>query len=645
MRIAGCLSKVPMKLRNFSDILWEAGSEVTMGAQNTRVYRLGTVEIDLASKCIRRNGVDEYVRPKTLDVLAMLIEQRNRAVTKEELIGTVWKDTVVTDDVLVQSIGEIRKLLGDDARSPQFIKTLAKIGYRWVGPAEEFEPEPRLTQELPTRLTPRSRRSRWLRWKIAAVAGAMIVVSGSVIHYGFAVTPDRPSIAVLPFANLTGNADYEYLSDGLTDEITNSLISTGRLRVMARSSAFHFKEAHQDARSIGRQLNVDTILEGSVRKSGDGFRIIAELSRTSDGYGLWSKSYDASSKGLPAVADDLFADAAEALNLKIPANAEREPQVSSEARNLYLIGRFLWNQRSHEALLKSVKTFEQAIAKEPGYALAYAGLADSYTVLLDNYGYPDPRDLAARAEAAARKAIDLDGRLSDPHAALASALTGSDWDWKGAEVEFKLAIALNPESSTAHHWYGHYLAQIRHFDEALREIRTAIRYDPLSMMIRTNLGGTYFAMREYDRALEQYRGILELDPSWKLAHWMIGVTLLYQGKYEEGLVELKRGRGLRDEDPPPLDALLLTYALSGRTSEAREIVRQLERTPDWKTTPPFELASTYALVGERDRAFELLDRALDDRWGIRGIQNDTRWDHLRGDPRYKAVILKVGFPK
>jgi TolB-like protein/DNA-binding winged helix-turn-helix (wHTH) protein/Tfp pilus assembly protein PilF len=577
----------------------------------------------------------------------MLIEHRDRPVTKQELIESVWKDTAVTDDVLVQSVGDVRRLLSDDARNPRFIKTLSKVGYRLVGPVEEVTPEPAADHSPELELNGRSSSPVW---KLASAGGLVIAAALAVIQWGpgaiagaSRAMSERPSIAVLPFANLTGNPEFEYLSDGVTDEVANLLMTTGRLRVVARSSSFQYKGTSHDVRSIGSQLNADLVLEGSLRKSGETWEIIGQLSRTSDGYGLWSRRYEQTSNDLPAAASDLAHDAAGSLKINLPAGIKRR-QISAQAHDLYLKGRFLWAQRRQELLLNSVTMFQQAISIQPDYALAYAGLADSYATLLANDGDLGARDLAAKANDAAHRAIELDPTLSDPHAALASVHCDYDWDWKGAESEFRRAIALNPDSSTAHHWYGGYLAHIRHFDEALRELETAVRLDPLSRMDRVNLAGAYIQMKQYDLALAKLHEALDLDVNFQVAHVMIAIALARKGAYQESAVEFKLGRGLKPDDPDPIDVLVTLYGYAGRIREARDLVYKMEAMPEWAARTPFQNASLYATAGDADRAFRLLDVALDRRWEVRGIQTDDRWSRLRDDPRYKAALRRIGFP-
>jgi len=615
-----------------------------MAPPRTRGYRLGPVEIDLVAKCIRREGVEEYTRPTTFEVLVMLIEQRHRPVGKQELIDTLWKGTTVSDDVLVQRIVEIRKLLEDDARNPRYIKTLSKVGYRFIGQVDEIGFE-QPARDTPTVIAtdsvlavPKPRPA----WRFAVLAVILLTAAALALLLGARLSPapsaERPSVAVLPFANLTGNPDYEYLSDGLTDEMASALMATGRVRVVARSSSFRFRDT-PDVRSVGHQLGADVIVEGSLRKSADRMRIIVQLSRSSDGFGLWSKTYDQSGQDFSSAAGRLATDIAAELKVKLPAGSPNRRVVSSEAHELYLLGRYRY-KRSRQGLHASVELFEKAIALEPGYALAYAGLADSYTVMLDN-GEPGAREFAARAKSAAAKAIELDPSLADPHAALGLVLADWDWDWKGSEAEFRKAIALNPDLSAAHQWFGSCLRYQRRFSEAMQEVEAAKRCDPLSMAVRVNIGDVYFATGDYDAALSAFRNVLELEPEWRRAHTQVGLTLTQKGVYNEAVTELKLGRGLKNDEPAPIDALAYLYAVSGRISEARTLVQQIESDTATLGQRPFEFAGMHAMIGDRDRAFQLLDEGLEARSGVTGLQIDTRWFKLHDDPRYQKAVKRI----
>lgn len=451
------------------------------------------------------------------------------------------------------------------------------------------------------------------------------------------------SIAVLPFANLTGSSEYDYLTDGLTDELTSALVGMRGLRVVARSSAYHFKGKAEDVRSVGRQLKADTIMEGSVRRSDHGVRIITQLSSVSDGYELWSKSYDSVSKDFSLIADELSREIASRLKLEMRAGAFRERHVDTEAHDLYLKGRYLWNQRGQDSLRKSVEYFERAIAREPEYALAYAGLADSYSVWVAN-AYPVAQDLVPKARAAAGKAIELDPTLADPHAALGLVLSTYGWDWKGAEMEFKRAITLNPNSSTAHQWFGNLLLRLLRFDEALQQLQMAQSLDPLSLMISTNLADVYTAMQKYDEASEQLRAILELDPNFGAARLTLGVALVGQGRYADALTEFRKAMALTG-DKDALYHTAFVRGLSGQKDEARQLLRQLEDRSKGKPELTYDLAGLHAVLGDKDRAFELLDSASADRSRLADLQLDTRFAKFHGDPRYAALLRKIGFPK
>jgi TolB-like protein/DNA-binding winged helix-turn-helix (wHTH) protein/Tfp pilus assembly protein PilF len=610
------------------------------------VYRLGAVEIDLGQNCIRRDGIEQSVRPKTVQVLAKLLDQGGRIVTKRELIESIWKDTAVTEDTLVQCIVEIRKLLGDNSRAPRYLKTVPKVGYRLIGPVKEVRPREHGGNRTQDAMI-EGAHWKW-RWRFATLVALSLVASLLTLNYGFprktqARSGQTPagSIAVLPFANLTGDPQYEYLGDGITGQVTSELVRMRRFHVVARTSVLRFKGKSQDVRDLGRQLNADTIVEGSIQKDGQQIRVIAAVIRASDGYQLWSGSYERGLKDLSAVVEGLSRNIAASLAIKAGPGAFRTLHVPADAYDLYIKGRYYWDLRTEGSLLQSLQCFEQAIAIKPDYALAYAGLADSYAVLVaDRMG--DGRQFAMKAKAAANTAIALDPELSDPHAALATVAT-YEWDWTGAEAEFARGIALDPDSATAHQWFGRHWMRLLRFDDSLREMKIAHSLDPVSLMIRTNLTSVYFGMKRDEEGFREARAILDLDPGFIAARLCLGDALTQRGRFDEALEEYMRANPRASRPQTFLRAAVL--AREGRLREAKPLVRRLANATGKDKSSAYDLAALYALTGDADHAFELLNQAGEDRFALAELQFDYAFDNVRADPRYKTLIKKIGFPQ
>jgi serine/threonine-protein kinase len=482
----------------------------------------------------------------------------------------------------------------------------------------------------------------------ALIAGGLFLARKS--HPRPAV-PDSSSIAVLPFVNLSSDKENEYFSDGLTDELINALARVQGLRVVARGSAFQFKGKNPDIRAVGKQLNVAAVLEGSVQRSGDRLRITAQLSSVADGYHVWSETYDRRLADVFAVQDEISRAIVGALEVRVAGNPGRHLVQSStqdlEAYNLYLQGRFHLNKWRPEGARKGIDYFAQAIAKDPGYAPAYAGLADCYS-WLGVFGWNAARQAMPEARQAANRALQLDETLAAAHVSLGYVKALYDWDWPGAEREFKRALELNPGDADVHFAYSlAYLSPLGHLDEALAEIERALALDPLSPYKITGAGMIYSDRREYDQAVAQFRKAIELDPTFYHA-------------YEEWLgVETARGRSAQVDSvmqamraifPDVNDTSLRARraAQQGKQAEAREIVE------NWiqeciRTDRPGKscyAAQIYAGIGEKDRAFQWLARAYEERNPLLVYANVMPYyDNLRTDQRFRVLIKRLGLSR
>ena len=465
---------------------------------------------------------------------------------------------------------------------------------------------------------------------------------------------DRKRIAVLPFMNISPDPSDEYFADGLTEELIDRLCQIRELQVIARTSVMSFKKKEKKAAEIGRELRAGALVEGSVRKAGNKIRVTAQLiDANSEGH-LWSSSYDRNLEDIFEVQSDIAENVADALKTKLldedKEKITKKPTGDINAYTLYLKGRYYWNERNKESVEKAIKYFEEALKRDPKYALAYSGIADSYIVLV-GHGHLAPSVGYAKAKSAAMKAIELDDRLAEAHTSLASILS-AEWDWTGAEEEFAKALRINPNYATAHHWNSLHLLDLGRLDEAFREIKVAEELDPLSPIMHTALGVLYFYARQYDVALEEHGRALELDPNFWPAHTNRIDVYLLKSMFNEATEELKWYLpGLPSTTAALSEAQFRSYvnAASGRTQEAIRIILECEdkiaheRDEDIDQYVMVSFASIYAKVGNKDHALEWLRRCFEVHaitpFKVRIL---PYFDEITSDPRFDELVKKTG---
>jgi TolB-like protein/Flp pilus assembly protein TadD len=500
-----------------------------------------------------------------------------------------------------------------------------------------------------TRALGRPKRTKAIVFVGAAIL--MIAVAIAVSVYFFVSRRNNAaiqSIAVLPFVNESGNSDVEYLSDGMTESLISSLSQIPKLNVKARSSVFRYKGKDTNAGTIGKELNVQAILNGRVVQHGQDLILYVELVDTATENVLWKQTYNKTLTNLVALQNDIARDVADKLKVKLSGADEQKLAKhytdNPEAYQLYLKGRFYWNQRTGEALKKSIEYFNQAIEKDPSYALAYSGLADSY-VLLPNFAGGLPRETFPKAKASAKRALELDETLADAHVPLAVALYRFDWNFSEAEAEFQRAIELNPNYATAHQFYGEYLGTVGRFENGIAELKRAQELDPLSLIINADLGKAYFYARSYDQAVEQMRKTIEMDQSFFTAHFYLGMVYVMKGSFPNAITEYQRAKQLND-DPRMLGLLGHVYGVSGQRGEALRMLDQLKENAGQRYVSAYSFALVYAGLGEKDRAFEWLEKSYQDHTPyLSTIKVDPLLDNLRSDPRFAELMRRVGLPQ
>ncbi len=617
-----------------------------MGATNRMQF--GPFEVDLAAGELRKRGLKLRLQAQPFGVLACLLERPGEIVTREALQQKLWPDDVFVDfdQGLNKAINKLREALGDSAETPRFIETLPRRGYRFIAPvtALDVDPAAGAVETAPdAKLAEAPRISS--RITMILVGGLLLaVIAAGVWFVGLKRTPTLDSLAVLPLTNESKDAEIEYLGDGITESITNKLSQLPNLRVMARSTVFHYKGKDLDSRAIGRELGVKAVLTGRVTQHGDSLIINTELTNVADGTELWGEQYTRKFADVLLIQDEIARQITSKLQLKLTGDQQKllahRYTDNTEAYQLYLRGRYHFNKRTEEGFRKAIEYFQEAIAKDPAYGLAYAGLADCYG--LQGYDAYAPKDYFPKAKAMANKALEIDDQMAEAFTSLAMVKALYEWDWQGAEQNFRRAIELNPGYATAHHWYGIHLGAMGRFGDARIELQRALELDPLSLIINVNVAYPYHYTHQYDRAIEIYRKAIELDPNFAWAHEDLMAAYEQRGQYKESIQEA-----------------ILALRLSGETKLAKDVERGnaaggyrvavqnwlagLQEQAKSKYVAPIRLAQVYLLLGETDRAIESLNRAYTERSGqLVYINVDPRYDRVRSDPRFMQLVQKMG---
>jgi TolB-like protein/Tfp pilus assembly protein PilF len=460
------------------------------------------------------------------------------------------------------------------------------------------------------------------------------------------VEVSEKSIAVLPFENLSGNPDNAYFTEGIQEEILTRLAKIADLKVISRTSTQHFKSSPDNLPQIAQQLGVANILEGSVQRAADQVHVNVQLIKAATDGHLWAEAYDRKLTDIFAAEADIAKTIADTLQAKLTGAEEKaiakRPTENPEAHELYLKGRFFWNKRTGADIRTAIDYFNQALGKDPSYALAYAGLADSYD-LLSGYGAASPEDSFPQSKAAAKKAVELDDTLAEAHTSLADILNDYDFDFEQSMKEFERAIQLNPNYATAHHWYGNGpLLALGQFDRAIAEGKRAVELDPLSSINNTDLGEDYFYARRYDEAIAQLRKTIEMDPRFYYAHWLLGLVWQLKGQLHEAIDEYRKAVELND-DPFVLALLGQAYARTGQHEEAQKILARLAEEAKSRYVPAYSFALIYLALGDKERAIDEMERAYRERAGadVCLLKVDPMLDELRGNPRFEALAEKI----
>jgi len=620
-----------------------------------RTIRFGCFEVDLRSGELRKKGLKIKLQEQPFQVLAMLLERPGGVVTREELRKKLWSDDTFVDfdQGLNRAINKIREALDDDAETPRFVETLPRRGYRFIAPVENgsnlvmevqaparteegVRPEPGLKSKEPTPPAP----PKWTvspRILVVIGVGLALAVTGALIHIHARRGRVIDSVAILPFANPSADPNTASLCEGITESLILNLSRLPSLKVVSYSSVNRYKQP-TDPQVAGRELGVQAVLTGRVMQRADGLDIRMELVDVRDNTHLWGEQYEGKLADILMVQEEVSREITENLRLKL--NGEEKKRV--EAYRLYLKGRNYWNKRTAEGLNQAIQYMQQAIAKDPNHALAYAALADSYNMLA-RYGALAPRQAFPKAEAAARKALALDDQLAEAHTSLAFVKHRFQWDWSGAETEFRRAIQLNPNYAPARQWYSSFLAAMGRTDESIAEAKQARRLGPLSLTANSHLGWVLYLAHQPRPAIEQYQMTLQLDPDFFVARRYLGLAYDQAGLHEQAVAELQKAVVLSGGSPLTRAELAFAYSMAGRKAEAQKLLEELVELSKHEYVSPYLLATIHTGLGSKEQAFVWLEKATDDRdVELVYLKVDPRVDPLRSDPRFRDLLRRIG---
>jgi TolB-like protein/DNA-binding winged helix-turn-helix (wHTH) protein/Flp pilus assembly protein TadD len=629
----------------------------------SRGFRFGVFEFDPRAGELRRRGLKVRVRGRPLDILAILLERRPDLVSREGLRERLWAaDTFVDfDHGLNAAINRLRDALGDTAENPRFIETVPRKGYRFIAPVETFgaspdsaapagpaeapAPERAATTDGPA---PRVQRRAWVTGIVAAAAVAGIALTLATVWPRRAgrqsgVATGKVLLVVLPFENLSGTADQEYFSDGLTEELIAQLgaLSPSRLGVIARTSAQQYKGAKKDIDQIGAELGVAYVVEGSVRRAGDRVRITAQLIQVADQTHLWAERYDRDVVDVLEIQSEVAMKVVRALAMEIldERSSRAVPVRVFPALEEYMRGRFYREQGTESSVRRAMTHFERAIELDPGYAAAHAALADCHRLLAaPGWEVERPGDLLPRARAAAERALQIDPRLAEAHVVLAMLRFDHEWDIPAAERGLREALALDPNSARAHLSYSGVLTATGRFNEAIGEAREALKLDPMAPPAEATLGIRLYYARRYDEAVAQLRRTIERTPGFPAAHWGLAETYWQQGRRDAALAEWRRAVDASGGSSYMRSRLASGLAAAGETTSARQILTEIESAASARYVAPFHLALVHAALGDSDRALDELERAQRDKSGwMVWLELERGFNSLRDTPRFRAL--------
>ncbi|PYV94251.1 MAG: hypothetical protein DMG89_25950 [Acidobacteria bacterium] len=626
------------------------------------VYQFGPFRLESSEHRLLRDGEPVSLPHKAFEVLLALVENPGRLVLKEDLLKRVWPGMFVEEANLAVAVSQLRKLLSDRQNGEHhYIETVRSIGYRFVALVQIVQPMPEAYPQtapvqsiaavtvLPAEDLPRKAPGLRRLWPVPLRLGIAVIILA--LLFGFnrgggwrdrllrrASAPQIESIAVLPLENLSHDPAQEYFADGMTEALITDLGKIRALRVISRTSVMRYKGTHKPLPEIARELNVDAIVEGSVQRFGDRARITANLLHARTDRHLWAESYERDLSDMLALQSQVAREIAREIRINLTpqerARLAGAPPTDPAAYQLCLNGRHHLETWTEPGIRVAVDYFKQAIQKNPSFALAYAGLAEAAV---------RAGKKVEEARPAALRALQMDDELSEAHAMMGLVRFRYDWDWEGAESEFRRAIELNPNSTVSHHYHAHNLLVMGRTEEALVEDKLWIELDPFSPAPYEHLGWDYVGLRRSDEAIRTLLKALQLDPNFHEAIYSLGLAYLQKGMLGEAIAQLGRAIDLSQHDPRDLAGLGHAYALSGRRDEAWKILKEVKKSSNPRDV--LWVAEVYAALGDKDQAFEWLEKAYRDRnFTFEFLKYEPYWESLRSDPQFKDLLHRIGLP-
>jgi TolB-like protein/DNA-binding winged helix-turn-helix (wHTH) protein/Tfp pilus assembly protein PilF len=648
-----------------------------MSLQTKHFYEFGPFRIDTENRLLMREGGVIPLTPKAFETLLILVERSGQVVQKDELMNRLWPDTFVEEGNLTFNISVLRKALGESLQSHPYIETIPRRGYRFVAAVRQVNGEPAdlvieehlraqvvveeederrerdrpaEAAEAPKSLPPVPSRRPLLRlrsWSLAALALAMVVGLGLTLPLWrrHTLRPAIHSVAVLPFVNASMDEDTEYLSDGITESLINTLSHLSQLRVIARTTSFRYKGRELDLQFVGRELGVQAVLTGKVAQRGDTLIIQADLINVVDGSQLWGERYARRFSDYFGVQGEIARQIYEKLRFRLTGQEEqrlaRRPTENAEAHRLYLMGQYFWSKREQEGLKKAIEYLNLAVQKDPNYAAAYALMADCY-IPLGSYGILPPSEFMPRAKAAAVKALQLDETLAEAHASLGY-INMYEWHWPEAEQEYQRAVEFNPNYSVAHHGYAFLLAAKGRMEEAISEMRQALDLDPTSLMMSSAMGLVFHFARRYDEAVEQLKKTIEMDPHFAAGHSFLGQVYVEKQMYAEALDELRKAAEEFHTTPDLFPEFVLAQGLSGDRVDAQKSVAKWSELGKRQYVSPYSMALGYIGLGEHDQALDWLEKAYQEKnSSLVFLTARPTFDRLHSDRRFTDLLKRIG---
>jgi TolB-like protein/DNA-binding winged helix-turn-helix (wHTH) protein/Tfp pilus assembly protein PilF len=637
-----------------------------MSREIKELYEFGEFRLDASRRLVSRGDEPVRVTSKALETLLVLVRNRARVVTKDELMQILWPDTFVEEVNLAQNISALRKALGEAPGENRYIATIPGKGYQFVCEVRASGGDDEVVVERHTRAQlvvmeereieepgnvkalPAPRRGKsWVAWGTLAAVLVAGVAAGFWLEHRRAERAAEGtghSVAVLPFQPLVPGGDEEHLGLGMADAVITKLSNIRQLPVRPTDVAIRYGDPGVDPLKAAREMGVDTVLTGRLQKVGDRVRVTVQLVRVSDGRALWAEAFDENYTNIFAVEDSISEKVAQALAVHLAGREKLEMQrhytENIDAYRNYLKGRYEEFTFTPDGMYKAIEYFNQAIAEDPGYALAYAGLADAYTTESD--WLLAPREALPKADTAARKALVFDDQLAEAHGALAHALL-HEWRLKEADKEFHTALALNPGNVSTYFAYGEYLSSIGQADQAIATMQKGLTLDPLSPEINSFLAWDYYMKRDYESCLATSAKAIQMFPDFWVPHMAAGLCYYIRGEFEEGMREYEKALAMNPQSTFSQAGVAMCLAKSGKRAEARRALDQLQAMKSQTYVSPAYVGLVYLAMGDRDAAFGWMEKGYEDQaeW-LLWLPVDPMFDGTRDDARFKELVRKVG---